>query len=163
MPGRTFFPTCQNSFAAAPLVLTPFVRNQLSTKGLRMQMNSVANCSVMVVLKPRSTFRCIVIFFGTQALTANLRTKILDFRGFDSSKILSSRGGILRPIGNFPESSSQAILAGIILVGRLGVGVATRQCLSPCLPPQKESNTNTSRTQRLAMTTNIYKHKHMYA
>ena len=28
-------------------------------------------------------------------LTANLRTKILDFRGFDSSRILNLRGGIL--------------------------------------------------------------------
>ena len=53
--------------------------------------------------------------------TANLRTKILDFRGFDSSIILILRGGILRPIGNFPESLSQAILVGIMLVGRLGV------------------------------------------
>ena len=53
--------------------------------------------------------------------TANLRTKILDFRGFDSSMILILRGGIHRPIGNSPESLSQAILAGIILLGRLGV------------------------------------------
>ena len=30
-------------------------------------------------------------------------------------------GGIPRPIGDFPESLSQAILVGIILVGRLGV------------------------------------------
>ena len=30
------------------------------------------------------------------------------------------RDGILRPIGNFPESLSHGILAGIILVGRLG-------------------------------------------
>ena len=35
---------------------------------------------------------------------ANLRTKILDFRGFDSSIILIAREGILRPIGNIPES-----------------------------------------------------------
>ena len=54
-------------------------------------------------------------------ITANLRTKILDFREFDSSIILILRGGIPRPIGNFPESLSQAILVGIILVGRLGV------------------------------------------
>ena len=36
-------------------------------------------------------------------ITANLRTKILDFRGFDSSIILMSRGGILMSIGHFPE------------------------------------------------------------
>ena len=52
---------------------------------------------------------------------ANLRTKILDFRGVDSSIFLNLRGPILMSIGSFPESLSQAILAGIILVGRLGV------------------------------------------
>ena len=51
---------------------------------------------------------------------ANLRTKIPDFRGFDSSRILISRGGILMSMWNFPERSSQRILVGIILVGRLG-------------------------------------------
>ena len=44
----------------------------------------------------------------------------MDFRGFDSNKILSLRGGIPRPIGNFLESSSQQILAGIILVRGTG-------------------------------------------
>ena len=53
--------------------------------------------------------------------TANPRTKILDLRGFDSSRIFSLTGGILMSIGNFPESLSQQILAGIFLVGRLGV------------------------------------------
>ena len=52
---------------------------------------------------------------------ANLRTKILDFRGFDSSRILSLRGGILTSIGNFLESLSRGILVVIVLVGRLGV------------------------------------------
>ena len=52
--------------------------------------------------------------------TANLHTKILDLRGFDSSIILILRGGIRMSIGNIPESLSQAILIGIILVGRLG-------------------------------------------
>ena len=33
--------------------------------------------------------------------TANLRTEILDFGGFDSSIILIMRGGILMSIGNF--------------------------------------------------------------
>ena len=54
--------------------------------------------------------------------TANLPTNIVDFRAFDSSTILILRGGILRSIGNFPESLSQAILVGIRLVGRLGGG-----------------------------------------
>ena len=59
--------------------------------------------------------------------TANLRTKILDFRGFDSSRILISRGAILMSVGNFPESLSHRILAGTILVGRLGVGQRIRK------------------------------------
>ena len=41
--------------------------------------------------------------------------------GLTSSRILILRGGILMSIGNFPEILSQAILAGIILVWRLGV------------------------------------------
>ena len=53
--------------------------------------------------------------------TANLRTKILDSRGFDSSTILKLWGGILRSTGDFPESLSQRIIVGIILVGRLGL------------------------------------------
>ena len=58
--------------------------------------------------------------------TANLRTNIVDFRGFDSSTIFIKRGGIPRPIGNFPESLSQAMLVGIMLVGRLGVFLGSR-------------------------------------
>ena len=45
----------------------------------------------------------------------------MDFRGFDPSVILILRGGILMSIGNFLESLRQAILVGIMLVGRLGV------------------------------------------
>ena len=59
--------------------------------------------------------------------TANPRTNIMDFRGFDSIiSLISLRGGILMPIGNFPEDLSQAILAGIMLVGRLGVATRSR-------------------------------------
>ena len=57
--------------------------------------------------------------------TANLRTQIVEFRGFDSSIILFLRGGIPRRIGNFLEVLSQEILVGIILVGRLGVRPGT--------------------------------------
>ena len=53
--------------------------------------------------------------------TPNLPTNIVDFRGFDSSIILILMGGILRPIEDFPETLSQALLVGIMLVGRLGV------------------------------------------
>ena len=48
--------------------------------------------------------------------TANLRTEMLDFRGFDSNIILVVRGGILMSIG-----SSLEILSQRILVWRLGV------------------------------------------
>ena len=37
------------------------------------------------------------------ASVADPRTKILDFRGVDSSVILMLRGAILRSIGDFPE------------------------------------------------------------
>ena len=59
---------------------------------------------------------------GTLAVvTANLPTNIImDFRGFDSSISLILRGGILVSIGNFPESSSPAMLVGLMLVGGLG-------------------------------------------
>ena len=53
----------------------------------------------------------------TSVFTANLPTNIMDCRGFDSSITLILRGG-----GEFPESSSQAIL-----VGRLGVPLAARR------------------------------------
>ena len=48
--------------------------------------------------------------------------------GFDSSGILVVRGGTPRPLGNFPESLSQAILVGTILVGRLGVPRTKESC-----------------------------------
>ena len=47
-------------------------------------------------------------------------SQILDCRGFDSSRILILRGGLLMSIGNFQEVLSQRILAGILLVGRSG-------------------------------------------
>ena len=61
--------------------------------------------------------------FALRFATANLRTNIMDFRGFDSSTILILRGGMIMSIGYFPESLSQAILVGIVLVGRLWVYV----------------------------------------
>ena len=65
---------------------------------------------------------CVYIYIYTYIYsTHHFSTSILDVRGFDSSIILILRGGILTPKGNFPESLSQAILAGMMLVGRLGV------------------------------------------
>ena len=60
---------------------------------------------------------------ASRTSTPNLPTNIVDFRRFDSSVILISTGGIPRLIRDFPEGLSQAISAGIRLVGRLGVRV----------------------------------------
>ena len=66
--------------------------------------------------------------------TANPRTNIMDFRWFDSSIILILRGGIRRPIGNFLESLSQAMLVGVMLVGRLGACfILVETCFWPTL------------------------------
>ena len=45
-----------------------------------------------------------------EARTADLPTQIMDFRWFDPSIISILRGGIPRPIGDFPESLTQAML-----------------------------------------------------
>ena len=64
---------------------------------------------------------CLATLLAGCMATANLRTNVMDFRGFESSIILILRGDIPRPIGNFPQSLSQAMLVGIMLVGRSGV------------------------------------------
>ena len=51
-----------------------------------------------------------IIVYYLKQTTANLRIEILDFRGFDSSRVLILRGGSLTPIGNSPELLSQQIL-----------------------------------------------------
>ena len=58
-------------------------------------------------------------------LTPNPPTNMVGFRGFDASAILDLRGDIPRPIGDLPESLSQAMLVGIMLVGRLAVLVTS--------------------------------------
>ena len=63
-------------------------------------------------------------------VTANLPTNIVDFTGFDSSIMLNLRGGIPRPKGKFPETLNQAMLVGIMLVGRLGVVAWGKSCTS---------------------------------
>ena len=52
--------------------------------------------------------------------TANLRARIVDLREFDSRRTLILRGGIPRPMRNFPEMLSQIILVKIISIRRLG-------------------------------------------
>ena len=65
-------------------------------------------------------------------VTADLRTNIMDVRGFDSSIILILRGEIPRPIGDFPESLSQATL-GVMLVRKSGVHTYMCSRLYLCL------------------------------
>ena len=48
-----------------------------------------------------------------------LPVTLLDFRGFDSSRIWILRGGILMSVGNFSEGLSQRISVGRLLAGRL--------------------------------------------
>ena len=52
-------------------------------------------------------------------VTPNLPTSVVDFTGFDSSTI----GGVPMSTGNLPESSSQAMLVGTILVGGLSLSL----------------------------------------
>ena len=72
-------------------------------------------------LERDGALRCQLSQKSPTARTPNLHTNIVDFTGLDSSIILISRGGIPRPIGNFPQSLSQAMLVGTMLVGRLSV------------------------------------------
>ena len=67
------------------------------------------------------------------AHTANLCTKILDFRGFEPSIILSLRFEIPRPKGNLQEFLSQQILVGRFLVGRLGVKISAVTAYVMCV------------------------------
>ena len=46
---------------------------------------------------------------GNQENTPNLRTKILDFRELDPSRISIKRNEIIMSIGNFPEILNQRI------------------------------------------------------
>ena len=56
--------------------------------------------------------------FTKRCHSASLRNKILDLRGFDSSRILILRGGILRSIGDFPEIMNQRIVfCGLLVCG----------------------------------------------
>ena len=52
--------------------------------------------------------------------TPNLPTNIVEFKGFDPNIILIIRGGILRPIGDLPESLSEAMLVGCNISREIG-------------------------------------------
>ena len=98
------------------------------------------------MVNTRYSFLCTPCGFLRCEATANLRTKILDFRGLDSSIILMSRGGTLMSIGNFLETLSQQILVGRFLVGRLGATNASGSGLILCAPRVTSRHT-TSLTQ----------------
>ena len=57
-----------------------------------MLINIESVCYVMLI----------VCYSATLTVMADLPTKILDFRGFDSSILPSLRGGIPRSIGDYP-------------------------------------------------------------
>ena len=61
----------------------------------------------------------------------NFSTNIMDFGGFDSSIILILRGEIMMSIGDSPESLSQAMLVGVMLVGGLGIASSPAHRLRP--------------------------------
>ena len=65
--------------------------------------------------------------FVAIVITANLRTKILDFRGFDSSIILIWRGGIPRPDPGNSESSNLSRDNIDREIGRSMPSICTRQ------------------------------------
>ena len=63
VPGRTFFPIRQKSivFAAAPLVLTPFVRNQIlrATAWLSLRFAVLSTCQCVASIDGKVNFRTI--------------------------------------------------------------------------------------------------------
>ena len=74
------------------------------------------NCRGLLALTSPSVCLSLLLSLPLPTPTANLHTKILDFRRFDTIITLIPRGGILISTGNLPEISSQRILVGIILV-----------------------------------------------
>ena len=75
----------------------------------------------------------------------------MDFRGFDSNMILIERVGIPRPIGDFPESLSQAMLVGVMLVGRLGIPTCFEQRCGANVSNEAMMNSAGLRTRGLAL------------
>ena len=109
--------------------------------------------------------------------TANLCTKILDFRGFNSSIVLILRGGTPRPVGNFSEilsrNLSREILSGEIgrsksIAARHSANSSVGWCSGNTTPESEVSLkeyfttnilTRTSRTPLAAFTSNAYHQK----
>ena len=106
--------------------------------GIRDPQFEILRVEVMRTDRIRSLApRIILRVEGCPNSTANLRTKILDFRGFVPSRILILRGGILLSIRNLTETSSQGVLAGIINLSR-EIGRALRAVSSAS--PEKRRN-----------------------
>ena len=95
-------------------VITSNCKEQSSTG------TSTRACHVQYCEERPSAWKEVVAFLGQGLSTPNPPTNIVDFVGFDSSTILIQRG-VLMSIGDFPESLSQAMLVGTMLVGGLGV------------------------------------------
>ena len=96
------------------------------------------SCFVIFCRAPTGVRECISLHDVTYLhdVTANLWIKILDFRGFDSSKILMLRGGILMSIGNFPGKLESSNLSREILsreIGRTGIREKTHPCMRCCI------------------------------
>ena len=116
-----------------------------STAGLGRRDDEIHIYIYITELRVSSILPCCIVPRRT-ALRASARSRVclsavlrlfMDFRGFDSSIILIITGEIIVSIEDFLESLSQAILVGIMLVGRLGVCLrsvlhhATRYCSAP--------------------------------
>ena len=70
--------------------------------------------------------------------TANFHTKILDFRGFDSSRILVFKGWNSQAHREFPGKSESSNLSGDSLSGEIGRSFKPPQQYSRFLPSQDE-------------------------
>ena len=81
-------------------------------------------------------FVCFSVFFSYVGVAPNLPTNMVDFRGFDSSKILT--GGILMSIGKFLESLRQAMSVGCNVSRETG-----RVCFSVGVKARSASARNT--------------------
>ena len=104
------------------MIITPRTTLTCSCKQQhRRAQHSALSSSARPLARESPTVRMQTPEFPSRC-TDNLRTKILDFRGFDCLNFKAWNSHcILMFTGHFPELLSQQILVGIILVGRLGV------------------------------------------
>ena len=110
----------------------------------------------------RSLFRVVTTTSVLHSLPG-LSTKILDVRGFDSSKILRLRGGLLMSTGTSPEMLSRRILAGIILAGRWGAVLPAdvRRCYAASAQARERASAR-ARENNVYIYIYIYTHTHAH-